>query len=77
MAKKSPANFETALLELEQLVKKMDSAELNLEESLSAFEKGIGLIRHCQTTLQQAEQKVQQLMEKNGELHTENFQEPE
>lgn len=77
MAKKSPANFESALLELEQLVKKMDSAELSLDESLSAFEKGINLIRHCQVTLQQAEQKVQLLMEKNGELHTEDFHEPQ
>jgi len=75
MAKKSSANFEVSLQELEQLVKKMDSGEFNLEESLIAFEKGISLIRQCQTTLQQAEQKVQILLEKNGELHTEPFQE--
>jgi exodeoxyribonuclease VII small subunit len=52
----------------------MDSGELSLEDSLLAFEKGIGLIRQCQATLQQAEQKVQLLMEKNGELFTDTFE---
>lgn len=75
MAKKNTASFEESLTELETLVKKMDSGELSLEDSLVAFEKGIGLIRHCQTTLQTAEQKVQLLMEHNGELQTQPFHE--
>jgi exodeoxyribonuclease VII small subunit len=75
MAKKTTASFEQSLQELEKLVQKMDSGELSLEDSLIAFEKGIGLIRNCQTTLQTAEQKVQQLMEINGELHTQPFHE--
>lgn len=75
MAKKPVVSFEHSLQELEALVKKMDSGELTLEESLQAFEKGIGLIRHCQSTLQGAEQKVQLLMEHHGELHTEDFHE--
>lgn len=73
MAKKTAVSFEHSLQELEALVKKMDSGELSLEESLLAFEKGIGLVRQCQATLQEAEQKVQVLMERNGELHTEPF----
>lgn len=74
MSKKStPVSFEHSLKELESLVKKMDSGELSLEESLVAFEKGIGLIRQCQITLQAAEQKVQMLVENNGELVTHDF----
>lgn len=73
MAKTKPASFEQSLQTLEQLVKQMDSGELSLEASLEAFEKGIGLIRQCQQQLQQAEQKVQQLMENNGELQLQAF----
>ena len=77
MAKKKAVSFEESLTELEELVKKMDSGELSLEESLTAFENGIGLIRNCQSALQSAEQKVQMLVEKNGELNTEAFEEDE
>lgn len=56
-------SFEQSLTQLENIVKTMDSGELSLEDSLQAFERGIGLIRACQTQLQQAEQKVQQLIE--------------
>lgn len=77
MAKKKAVSFEESLTELEDLVKKMDSGELSLEESLTAFENGIGLIRNCQSALQTAEQKVQKLVEKNGDLETEAFEEDE
>lgn len=66
MAKAKSASFEQSLETLELLVKQMDSGELSLEASLEAFEKGIGLIRQCQQQLQQAEQKVQQLVENNN-----------
>ncbi|MBA2654182.1 MAG: exodeoxyribonuclease VII small subunit [Gammaproteobacteria bacterium] len=61
-------NFEKALEDLNQIVDKMEQGGLSLEESLLHFEKGIGLTRRCQVALQEAEQKVQILMEKNGEL---------
>ena len=77
MAKKKAVSFEDSLAELEELVQKMDSGELSLEESLAAFENGIGLIRSCQSALQNAEQKVQKLIEKNGELSTEAFADDE
>lgn len=64
MPKKSeqPASFETALKELEQIVTRLESGELPLEEALSAFEQGVQLARHGQQTLQQAEQRVQILL---------------
>ncbi len=68
MPKAKAVNFETALAELEKLVQGMESGELSLEDSLQAFEKGMQLSRDCQQALAEAEQKVQLLMEKNGEL---------
>jgi len=59
-------DFEASLAQLEKLVARLESGELGLEESLKAFEEGVKLTRQCQETLNTAQQKVQQLMEKNG-----------
>jgi exodeoxyribonuclease VII small subunit len=64
--KKISPSFEDALAELEQLVSRLERGELSLEESLQAFERGVNLTRTCQKALQEAEQKVQILIEKNG-----------
>lgn len=75
MATKKKGNeFENSLAELEQLVESMESGELSLEDSLTAFEKGVKLTRDCQTKLSEAEQKVELLMEKQGELVSEPFE---
>jgi exodeoxyribonuclease VII small subunit len=66
--KSTPVDFEKSLEELEKLVEQMEKGELTLEESLRYFERGIELIRICQSALQLAEQKVQLLIEKNGRL---------
>lgn len=71
--KKPVFDFEKALASLEKLVTRMESGNLSLEDSLSAFEEGIALTRQCQQALKQAEQKVQLLMEKNGQIVTEDF----
>lgn len=60
-------NFEESLASLESLVTAMEDGDLSLEESLQAFEKGIRLTRECQTALQKAEQKVQVLIDDNGD----------
>ena len=69
MTKKKQAkfDFEAALEELEELVSSMEDGELSLEESLQAFENGIKLTRECQAALKNAEQKVQVLLNKNGD----------
>lgn len=71
--KKSLNSFEDALKELETLVDQMEQGDLTLEESLKSFERGVKLTRTCQTALQEAEQKVQILLEKNGEQSLEAF----
>ncbi len=73
MAKKKTPAFEESLASLELLVNKMDSGELELEQSLEAFEQGIKLIRDCQQSLQAAEQKVQKLVEGSDGLISEAF----
>ena len=60
-------SFETALEELESLVERMETGELSLEESLAAFERGVKLTRHCQSSLKAAELKVKVLTE-SGDL---------
>ncbi|MDT3722813.1 exodeoxyribonuclease VII small subunit [Pseudomonas oryzihabitans] len=68
MARKKAPDFEQSLAELQTLVERLESGELSLEDSLGAFEQGIRLTRECQGALAQAEQKVQILLEKDGEL---------
>ncbi|POP54360.1 exodeoxyribonuclease VII small subunit [Zhongshania marina] len=68
MPKAKTVNFETSLSELEKLVQSMESGELSLEDSLKAFESGMQLSRDCQQALADAEQKVQLLMEKDGDI---------
>lgn len=55
------SDFEQSLDALEQLVDKMEHGEMTLEESLSAYERGVGLYRRCQTALEQAELRVRLL----------------
>ena len=55
------ADFETSLDQLEQLVEKMEHGEMSLEESLAAYERGVGLYRKCQGALEQAELRVRLL----------------
>ena len=60
-------NFEKALENLEELVSSMENGELSLEDSLKAFERGINLTRECQTALKDAEQKLQVLINEEGD----------
>ena len=66
-------DFETAMKELEQIVESMENNQLTLDESLKQFERGVELSRICQDNLKKAEQKVEQLIEKHGELVIEPF----
>jgi exodeoxyribonuclease VII small subunit len=61
-----PAAFEAALEELEAIVRTLESGDAPLEASLAAYERGMALLRQCQDTLVQAEQKIRILA--GGEL---------
>ena len=61
--------FESALEELEQVVEQLESGALSLEDSLAAFEKGIGLVRFCNQKLNEVEKKIEILVkDKEGRL---------
>ena len=53
-----PVSFEAALKELESLVQTLENGGAALEDSLQAYERGVTLLKHCQETLAQAEQKI-------------------
>ncbi len=68
MAKgKKTFDFEKKLAELEALARALEAGELGLEQSLEAFEQGIRLTRECQAALEDAEQKVQLLLNDQGD----------
>ena len=67
------AHFEQSLDELEQLVEKMEHGEMSLEDSLAAYERGVGLYRRCQTVLEQAELRVRLLSDPESPESAEPF----
>lgn len=71
--KKSATLFEDSLKDLEEIVEQLEQGDISLEESLKSFEQGVKLTRTCQKALQEAEQKVQILLEKNGQQTLESF----
>ena len=76
MSNAEKIDFEASLGKLEQLVNQMEEGDLSLEASLKAFEQGMKLTRECQQALADAEQKINLLLERDGEPATEPF-EPE
>ncbi|HBC0019347.1 TPA: exodeoxyribonuclease VII small subunit [Enterobacter hormaechei subsp. steigerwaltii] len=69
----APASFETALSELEQIVIRLESGDLPLEDALNEFERGMQLARQGQVKLQQAEQRVQILLSDSEDAKTTPF----
>jgi exodeoxyribonuclease VII small subunit len=54
--------FSDALAELESIVTALEGGQLELEESLARYERGVALLRACQSRLAEAEQRVTMLM---------------
>ncbi|MBQ0719402.1 MAG: exodeoxyribonuclease VII small subunit [Gammaproteobacteria bacterium] len=76
--RKRAINFEQSLKQLETLVESLETGNLNLDESLKSFEKGIKITRDCQSALSEAEQRVRILTsdttsETPGESKTVDF----
>ena len=62
------ANFEASLKELEAVVQRMEQGEQSLEASLRDFERGVQLTRTCQAMLTSAQQRVDILSAKTGQI---------
>lgn len=76
-APSSEATFEKAFALLQEIVKKMESGTLPMEEALKCFEEGVKQTRFCQESLTAAELKVQQLLKitADGKIETKKFEE--
>jgi len=75
MAKKKLENltFEESLNELDTIVQNLEQGDLDLEESMTLFERGLTLSKLSQNKLKTAEQKVKILLEQNGEKQLHDF----
>jgi exodeoxyribonuclease VII small subunit len=60
-------DFESAIAELEQIVKSLEEGDLTLERSLELYERGVSLSRFCHARLDEAERKIE-LLNERGEL---------
>ncbi len=54
-------SFETAMAELEQIVAKLEKGDVELEESITIYERGEALRAHCDALLKKAEAKVEKI----------------
>ena len=66
-------NFNKGLLELEEIINKMESGELSLEDSLKYFEEGVKIHRQCHTALTDAEQRISVLSENDNYSEEKSF----
>src|ERR1700739_1256957 len=67
-------DFECSLTRLEEIVGKLENANLSLDDAMKLFEEGVQLSRDCQKHLEQAEGKVEILLKKaGGEMAAEAF----
>ena len=78
MATKRGNDFEKAFQQLEEIVKRLESEELPLDESLRLFEQGIGLSRFCHQRLEEVEKKIELILaDAKGQPMTEPFEMPQ
>ncbi len=67
-------SFEESLEELEKIASNLESGKLGLEDAIKEFEKGINLSKECSKKLDEAEKKINILVQgENGELKEESF----
>ena len=62
----SAKNFETALAELEDIVSKLEGGQVDLEQSISIYERGEKLKAHCETLLKKAEARIEKITQQDG-----------
>ncbi len=61
-------NFENSLLDLEKIVRELESGDVSLDDSLKKFEQGIELYKKCRQTLETAEKKIKILSDSLKEI---------
>ena len=75
--KENNKSFESAYTRLEEILERMNSGNISLDESLKLYEEADKLINTCQKRLTDAERKIETLIKsRNGELKTNEKQKP-
>lgn len=73
MAKKK-LSFEDALSQLETIAEQIEQGEIGLEESITKYEEGMGLVKQCREILTRAEQRIQKVQQRaDGTVKTTDF----
>lgn len=70
----SKENFEESMTNLEKIVTELENGNLNLDESVNKFEEGMKISKQCNKILEEAENKISILLEKDGEIKEEKFE---
>ena len=65
--------FEEAIKRLEEISKELESGNLSLDESVNKFEVGMKLSKTCTKMLNEAEKRINILINNEGEISEENF----
>jgi exodeoxyribonuclease VII small subunit len=55
-------SFEDALAELEAIVRRLESGQVKLDDAIQSYERGAQLKRHCETKLNEAQQRVDRIV---------------
>ncbi|HPQ50290.1 MAG: exodeoxyribonuclease VII small subunit [Alphaproteobacteria bacterium] len=64
-------SFESALEELEAIIRNLETGKTSLEQSIESYERGIALKTHCETKLREARMKIEKIVVgSNGTLST-------
>lgn len=75
MPKEKTEKFETSLERLEEIVRRLEEGNLPLDASIKAFEEGMGLVRACESRLNEAERKIEILTkDKEGKKVPRDFE---
>lgn len=71
---KEEKSFEELMDELEKISEMLESDKLNLDESIKKFEEGMKISKECTEKLENAEKKINILLEKNGKIEEQKFE---
>ena len=67
-------SYEENITQIDEILEKLESEELSLDDSISEYEKAIKLIKESEKLLEAGEGKVMKVLEKNGEVEMEEFE---
>ncbi|MBS6019235.1 MULTISPECIES: exodeoxyribonuclease VII small subunit [Leptotrichia] len=67
-------SYEENITQIDEILEKLESEELSLDDSISEYEKAIKLIKESEKLLEAGEGKVMKVLEKNGKVEMEEFE---